>query len=239
MFTALAGDISNAIPEFKVQLTPVGPGGPIGPIASCSDEDNDSSGYAEVLTFTCNFDAVPVNTYSVDVSINGGFYSGSNDDVLTVYDPSLGFTTGGGWFYWPGTTEKTNFGYTMKYNKKRTNIKGSLLVIRHIAGAPDDANKWRIKSNAIEGLSLGEDGVPVFGWAVFSGKATYKAPGVDNEGNHEFTVYVEDHGEPGSSDQFWLQTRDKNDNVIPYLSMPFPGAGNTETLEGGNIVVPH
>jgi hypothetical protein len=232
-FVAMYGDLSLAVPHM--QLTPVGPGGPEGP-DSC-DTSVAGTGYDQVMTYTCHFSGVPVNTYSVDVKVDGGYYIGENDDVFTVFDPSLGFTTGGGWFYWPGTNDKTNFGYTMKYNKKRTNLQGSLLLIRHVEGSVT-GEKYRVKSNALHGLAIGSD--PDFGWAVFDGKATYRAPGVENEGNNEFTVYVEDHGVPGKGvDQFWIQTRDQQDDVRIDLSMPEPGAGNTETIEGGNIFVPH
>ena len=165
------------------------------------------------MTYTCNFVGVPVNTYSVDVRVDGGYYAGESDDVFTVFDPSLGYTTGGGWFYWPGTQDKTNFGYTMKYNKKWTNLQGSLLLIRHVAGSTT-GEKYRIKSNALEGLAIGS--AADFNWASFSGKSTYREPGEDNEGNNEFTVYVR-----------------------TVMSIPEPGAGNSETILGGNIVVPH
>jgi hypothetical protein len=232
-FIAMYGGLSLAVPHM--QLTPVGPGGPEGPV-SC-DTSVAGSEYDQVMTYTCHFLGVPVNTYSVDVSVDGGYYTGENDDVFTVYDPSLGFTTGGGWFYWPGTNDKTNFGYVMKYNKKHTNLQGSLLLIRHVEGSVT-GEKYRVKSNALHGLAIGSE--TDFGWASFDGKATYRAPGVDNEGNNEFTVYVEDHGEPGKGvDQFWIQTRDKQDDVRIDLSMPEPGVGNTETIEGGNIFVPH
>lgn len=235
-FTPQAGDISLAQPNL--QLTPVGPGTPVSPIAPCTVASNGLLGYDEVLTISCDFDAVPVNTYSVDAGVDGGFYIGLNEDVLTVFDPSLGFTTGGGWFYWPGTDDKTNFGYTMKYNKKHTNIQGSFLLIRHIAGAPEGEDKWRVKSNALESLALGTE--TDFSWAVFTGKATYKAPGVDTEGNYGFTVYVEDRGEPGAgADRVWLETTDKDDVVVQDLSLEEPATSNAVTLDGGNIVVPH
>ena len=189
------------------------------------------------MTYTCNFVGVPVNTYSVDVRVDGGYYAGESDDVFTVFDPSLGYTTGGGWFYWPDTQDKTNFGYTMKYNKKWTKVQGSLLLVRHVAGSAT-GEKYRIKSNALEGLAIG--GQASFNWASFSGKNTYLEPGEDNEGNNEFTVYVEDHGDPGRGiDHFWIQARDKQDNIRVNMSMPEPGAGNSETIVGGNIVVPH
>jgi hypothetical protein len=155
--------------------------------------------------------------------------------VLVVYDPSLGFTTGGGWFKWPGTEDKTNFGYTMKYNKKGTKVQGSLLVIRHLP----DGSIYRLKSNSINGLALGDESG--YGWATFTGKATYLGQGMtEPQGNHTFIVYVEDHGEPGAGvDQFWLQVLDKNGDLAVELSLDEPAADNHQTIQGGNIVVPH
>jgi len=183
---------------------------------------------------------VPVNTYHVQATVVGDYYtSGVVEDVLVVFDSSLGFTTGGGWFYWPGTDEKTNFGYTMKYNRKMKNVKGSLLLIRHRA----DGSIYRVKSNALFGLSIGEfeeGGVDV-GWASFAGKATYLEPGWSEPiGNHRFIVYVEDWNEPGAGyDQVWFEVQDKKRLVIVAMSMDRPAGDNTETLGGGNIVVPH
>jgi hypothetical protein len=149
------------------------------------------NGYDAKLTINCTFDGIPVNTYTVQSVIDGGYYSGYGEDVLVVYDPSLGFTTGGGWFYWPDTNDKTNFGYTMKYNKKGQKVKGNLLLIRHMT----DGSIFRVKSNALYGLALGQSGG--IGWASFSGKSTYLEPGWSEPiGNHEFLVYVEDHGKP-------------------------------------------
>jgi hypothetical protein len=178
------------------------------------------------------------------VTVDGGYYTGAGEDVFLVFDPSLGFTTGGGWFYWPGTADRTNFGFTMQYNQgssrgkgkgvkdKEPKAQGSLLFIRHL----DDGTLWRLKSNAIDGMALSEDG-----WASFLGKATYREPGwEESEGNYDFLVYVEDHGTPGAGvDQFWIQTFDPTDTLVPDLSMMEPAPDNTVTIEGGNIVVPH
>jgi hypothetical protein len=225
------GDISRA--NVQVSLVPVGPGATQSP-GSCSVSVA-PVGYAGEMTIVCGFGGVPVNTYTVQVIVDGGYYAADGEDVLTVYDPSLGFTTGGGWFYWPGTTERTNFGYTMKYNKTGNKIKGSLLLIRHLP----DGTKYRIKSNALYGLALGdEDGL---GWASFSGKTTYLEPGMPKPvGNYEFLVYVEDRNEPGHGvDAFWLQTKDKSNMIVPALSMMRPPTVNAVRLGGGNIVVPH
>ncbi|MGD8856955.1 MAG: PKD domain-containing protein, partial [Chloroflexota bacterium] len=240
--TALPGDITLA--DVSMTLEPVGPGSPVA--GSCTpvlidDEVND---YDDALRVVCTFDGVPVNTYSVNVLVDGGYYAGYDEDVLVIYDPSLGFTTGGGWFYWPGTEDpstgypgdKTNFGYSMSYNQKNLkNVRGSLLLIRHLA----DGTKYRVKSNALEGLSIGDAGL--FGWASFSGKNTYLEPGMPEPiGNHTFLAYVEDHDEPGNGiDRFWIETRDKDGLVIPDLSMTRPGSANAELILGGNIFVPH
>ena len=194
-----------------------------------------------------------MNTYTFEVVVNGDYYTGSWEDVLVVYDPSLGFTTGGGWFYWPGTAngdypgDKTNFGYTMKYNKKGLNVQGGLLVIRHLA----DGSIYRIKSNALDGLSIIDTGIP--GIASFSGKCTYVGPDSpldsyglpETEGGLQFTAYVEDWNEPGTgADEFWFNVFGKEfsldldgDNRVDSTSDP--ATNELISLGGGNVVVPH
>lgn len=228
--TAAYGDISKA--TVAMTLVPVGPGSPAA--GSCVPVGVTGTGYAQVLEARCDFSNVPVNTYTATASITGGYYAGNDEDVVTVFDPSLGFTTGGGWFYWPGTTDRTSFGYTMKYKKNGANASGSLLLIRHLA----DGTKYRIKSNALGGLAIGDGGA--FDWATFTGKATYLEPGwADALGNYSFVTYVEDHGVPGGGDRFWIQVRDRNGNIVSASSLTAPGATTAATLGGGNIVVPH
>jgi hypothetical protein len=111
-----------------------------------------------------------------------------------------------------------------------------VLLIRRLV----DGSIYRVKSNAMYSLSIGElDGDD--GWASFNGKATYLEPGwVEPIGNHEFIAYVEDHDEPGHFvDRFWIQTMDKDGDVITVMSMLQPAPGIAETIEGGNIVVPY
>jgi hypothetical protein len=225
------GDINLA--SVSVTLQPVGPGSPV--TAACATTGAVTRfDYGAVLEVKCDFSGLPVNAYVATVTVSGGYYTGSGEDSLVVYDPSLGFTTGGGMFYWPGTNDRTTFGYTMKYNKKATKVQGNLVLIRHLP----DGSIYRLKSNAIDGLALGEESS--FGWASFSGKATYMEPGwLEAEGNYTFTAYVEDHGEPGSSDHFWIEVRDKDGNVVAALSMTPGASDNAVTLQGGNIVVPH
>ena len=195
-------------------------------------------GYNAEITLTCDFDMVAVNTYAIVVNVSGGFYAGFAESVMVVFDPSLGFTTGGGWFVWPGSNDRTNFGYSMKFHRRSTKAKGNLLLIRHLP----DGSILRIKSNALYGLAIGQDSDADgdFGWAAFSGKASFQEPGFDSAGNHVFTAYVEDRGTPGVDvDQFWMKLFDPDGMLILDLSMDEPAVDNTQTIQGGNIVVPH
>jgi hypothetical protein len=239
---AAPGDINLA--QISMDLMPVGPGSTV--TGTCVPAGVAGPGYDAVLVVVCDFNAASVNTYGAEVSVDGGYYTGSGEDVLVVFDPSSGFTTGGGWFFWPGTDnpatgypgDKTNFGYTMKYLRSLDKPKGSLLLIRHLA----DGTLFRVKSNAMYGLALGDQTEPdPFGWATFSGKCTYLEPGwLEPLGNYTFTAYVEDRGEPGNGfDRFWIEVWDRDNIVEPDLSMVDPAIINAETIQGGNIVVPH
>jgi hypothetical protein len=152
-YLAAAGDI--ALANVSMTLMPVGPGSSVPGTCTPILIDDAVDDYGDVLKVVCAFAGAPVNTYAVEVVVDGGYYVGFGEEVVVVYDPSLGFTTGGGWFYWPGSEDgssgypgdKTNFGYSMKYNKSNLkNIQGSLLLIRHLP----DGSKYRIKSNALE-----------------------------------------------------------------------------------------
>ncbi len=228
--SAAPGEIGNVSSEdVDVSLVPVGPGSLVS--GSCSLEPIVDDGYAGLLPISCEFDGVPVNTYGIEVAVSGDYYRGFGEDVLTVFDTSLGFTTGGGWFLWPETTGKTNFGFTISYNKKGTNVKGSFLLVRHL----DDGSTYRIKSNAVEGLSIGAQ--PDFAWASFVSKATYRDPSMEEpEGNHEITVYVEDSSD---DDRLWIEVRNKEGAIIDVMSMAPPAITSAVPISRGNIVVPH
>ena len=268
--TAEFGDLNNA--QGFITLNPVGPGGPI--TVMCIKLDPlpiyPGEGYGQVVMFECIFDGIPVNTYEVLAEVDGlsnttVYYAGFDEGVLVIYDPSLGFITGGGWFYWPGTCEeieegvcdetgypgdKTNIGLTIKYNKgKKKKPQGSLLLMRHTL----TGESYKVKSNVLEGLAVGDgaDADGDYGWASLYGKSTFREPGVDTEGNQPFLVYLEDHGEQGCNqdptDEFWIEVKDKDGNVVLEVNDPEsdpagPDAatdGDDEPIECGNIIVPH
>ena len=238
------GDIGLA--QVRMTLSGVGPG-TSSPVAECVPESADpaSDGYAQHMIVVCAFDDVEVNTYHVQVEVDGDYWVGSAEDVVTISDPSLGFTTGGGWFYWPGTDDpatgylgdRTNFGYTMKYNRRATNVQGSFLMIRHL----EDGRTMRIKTNSVEALAIGtgSDAGVEFGWASFTSKATWKdADWLDPVGNHQVVVYVEDRGEP-EDDNLWVELRDRDGLLVPDITLSREAYEQAPELQGGNIVVPH
>lgn len=208
-----------------MQLVPVGAGGTVAPAGACATRAS-GTGYDAEVTVTCPFDGVPVNTFAVEAAVAGDHWVGRATDVLVVYDPSFGYTTGGGEIVWPGTSDPVTFGFTMTYTKKGTSPKGALLLVRHTA-----AGDYEVRSNALYGLALADAS------ASFSGKATYREPGWEARlGNREFTVYVEDHGATG--DRFWIQVRDGERVPIPAMSLALPGVDNAVALREGEIFAP-
>jgi VCBS repeat-containing protein len=265
------GNLNLMVPFME--LVPVGPGGPEPGECSIVSATIPADGYAQIAVFECVFEEVPVNTYEVFAWVDGAsdtmrYYTSAPDDsVLVVFDPSLGFTTGGGWFYWPGTAnpellacgeggysgDRTSFGYNMKYNKKMTNIQGSLLLQRKTVDENcEGGGKYRVKSNALDGLSIGDatDDSGDYGWAAFGGKSVFSEPDAEAEGNHPFLVYVEDHSDQGGdqapADEFWIQIKDKDGIVVLEVNGPDSDPagedgsdGDDAPIESGNIIVPH
>lgn len=201
------GDISNAVPVTITLNAVTGPS-PAPCMASIV-----GGGIGGTLTATCVFTSVPVNVYDVTFSVGGNYYTGSASSVLTVFDPSLGFTTGGGKVLHEGVL--SNFGFNVKYLKK--GAQGSLLYVEH-----RPAGDVRVKSNVMATLAI------VRNTAIFTGKCT-----VNGVGNYGFRATVVDNGSPGSSDQFGLQVTDPGGAIVVDLTY------TPLTIDGGNIVVPH
>ena len=60
----------------------------------------------EGVTFDKIYSSSLVRAVQTTVNFDG-YYTGFGEDVLVVFDPSLGFTTGGGQFFWPAPTSWT------------------------------------------------------------------------------------------------------------------------------------
>ena len=226
------GSIANA--GLAVTLAPVGPGGSYALV--CTPGSISGTGYATARSFSCtNAVALPVNAYEVQASVTGPYYTGTGADAFTVYDPSLGFVTGGGTFMLGG--DKVNFGFTMKYNKKATSLSGNLIVLRHHS----DGTVSRLKSNALGSLALGSDDNVAMGWASFDGKATYTtwdagAGDYATVGNQSFTIYAEDRNNPGSGiDRIWVG----GPGLLKMTGALSAAGTNAAALTGGDVSAPH
>jgi subtilisin-like proprotein convertase family protein len=203
------GDISLATPVTFI-LTPVTPGAP----AITQTAATSGGGVGGTLTACVTLGNVPVNVYDVSISVGGNHYAGSGSAVLVVYDPSLGFVTGGGTVVRDGVTACV--GFNVKFQRDG-NAQGYLLYIER-----RPTGEVKLKSNAMQSLSI------IGAAGVFIGKAT-----LNDVGKHTFRAIVVDNGEPGRNDQFGLQVTAPDGTIIPDLTF------DPITLSGGNIQIPH
>jgi hypothetical protein len=201
------GDISKAVP-VTFTLVPVVGGGTITQTATVT-----GGGVGGTLAACVTLSSVPVNVYDITINIGGNYYIGSAETCLAVYDPSLGFVTGGGKVTHNGVP--ANFAFSVKYLKNGQS-QGSLLYIEHRA-----TGDVLLKSNSMGALSI------VGNTAVITGKATLNAVG-----NHGFRATVVDNGEPGTTDQFGLNVTNPAGAVVTGLTFA------PLTIDGGNIQVP-
>jgi len=157
---------------------------------------------------------VPVDVYDVTVTV-GNYYTGSGSSIVVVYDPSLGFVTGGGRVDNPTTGCSANFGLNVKY-LKNGKPQGAMLYFEHCPGG-----NAKIKSNAMQSMSIVNNTSVIISKAVFNGV-----------GNYGMRITITDNGEPGSSDRFGLQLTNPASVIVPdYTFAP-------RTILGGNIQVP-
>jgi hypothetical protein len=204
------GDIALAVP-VTFTFAPVAPGSQI-----VMQDAELTSGQACVTLAS-----VPVNVYDVTITVGGNYYTGSCSSVLAVFDPTLGFTTGGGRVLNPSTGNILQFGFSFKYDKK--GFKGQMLVMEHLA----DGSVTRLKSNSLSSLSI------VGNRALVLGKANMLYADGTSLGNLSFRLDATDNGEPGTSDLFGLKTTTPGGASIAAFSIDPPS-----TILGGNVQVP-
>jgi hypothetical protein len=202
------GNITYAVP-VKFTLVPVAGGG-----ATITQTILSGSALNGALSVCATFTSVPVNVYDITITIEGNYYTGSAETCLAVYDPSLGFVTGGGNVTHNGPAY---FAFTVKY-LKNGQPQGSLLYIEHRA-----TGDVALKSNSIGSLAI------VGATAVITGKAT-----LNGVGNYGFRATVVDNGDAGTTDKFGLKVTNPAGEVVQDLTFdPL-----TLPINGGNIQVP-
>ena len=204
------GNISLAQP-VTFSVTTIGPG----PAPSQSAVTYSGGGGGGTLQACVTFSNVAVNVYDIRVQVGGNYYQGMTDFVLVVFDPSLGFVTGGGTVINPNTGYRINFGMSAKY-VRNGQPKGSLLVIEHRPTGP-----VILKSNSVQSVSItGNTGILIT-------KAT-----LNGVGNYTVRATVIDNGEPGTNDRFGLLTTSPANATVTDLTF------SPVILNSGNIQVP-
>ena len=150
--------------------------------------------------------------------------------MLTFYEPSGQFATGGGWLADPAGG-KGNFGLTARYLKKGQ-VQGNLVYIyRGVYNG--EAAVFKIKSNALNALAFGGTVYPIS--ARLQGKATIQINRASDgaqlfsQGNATFLATVVDSNtNPNTADTFALVIYDSKG--VLFKSVP-------ETLlQGGNVI---
>jgi predicted extracellular nuclease len=239
------GDIENATVTFvdRDTSTAVSPALPVG-LVSAGDTTTG------VVTYNWNVDigSSSSSTFTVGVVV-GNYYTrdaSADDTVVTVSKPLASeFITGGGTLTLvssaglkagtSGTT--TNFGFNVKYNKKGTNLQGTMNVLVRRLEADAIVHVYQIKGTALTSLSVQS----AQGKASFASKASIQditdplAP-VPVDGNATLQVTMTDKGDPGSSDTIGIAVYNKSGGL--WFASAWNGTKTTEqTLSGGNLVV--
>jgi len=202
------GDTTN-ITSVTVNVTPIGTGSAVSAGAAVFS----GGGVGATRTACVTLNNVPVNVYDVSLTINGNLYQGSGSTVLAVYDPSLGFVSGGGRLIHNGY--KADVGVNIKY-LKNGNAQGSLLYIEH-----RPTGDVVLKSNAMETMAI------VNNEAIPTGKGT-----LNGVGNYSFIARIFDNGDPGTTDRFGLRVTSPTGAILADLTF------DPIQLSGGNFSVP-
>lgn len=132
------------------------------------------------------------------MSVGGSFYQGSANALLTIFDPSLGFVTGGGTIL--RRSVLSNFAIDAKY-VGRSRIQGSSEFVEHSASGAK-----KLMSTAMQSLSIVGDHAYAIGEASLNGKPGY-----------HFVLRLINR------DQLGLELRDPTGALVPTLSFaPIP-----------------
>lgn len=211
------------------------------------DQSDQTTGTA-FCDWTADLGNSPGADYVVGVVVNGYYTRNSSDEdtVVVASKPMSNFITGGGYFinqnsggtYFGDPELKTNFGLTIKFNKKLTNLQGHVTIIVRQGG-----HVYQIKSNALSSLvSVPYDPAkPRTGTAELIGKAnvtdvTDPLNPIMLTGNATLNIVMKDNGEPGNADLISVSLWSNDGDLL--FSSNWNGVQTTQQLlDGGNLNV--
>jgi hypothetical protein len=216
------------------------------PVVLVSSTDP-KTGTASVL-YNCPISTVDQNNGGLSLTIYpevSNYYTNVALDptTVTLSLPGADFVTGGGFLVntansrgtLAGSTgAKTNFGFTMKYTRSGTNLKGQCNIIVRSNG-----RIYQIKSNAINTLSVGATANGTTP-AYFNTKANYTditdpLNPIPGGGNLDLTVWMNDVAAGGQGDEAGMQLL--NGSQLLFASNWDGTKTVRQILGGGNVQV--
>jgi streptogramin lyase len=193
--------------------------------ADAVTESNGSGSVSGSHTYTAD----GVYTVTLTVTDKDGGAGASSFSYVVVYNPSAGFTTGGGWFTSPGgayaanpsLTGKANFGFNARYQSGAT--------------VPTGDTEFQFPAASLNLHSTSYD------WLVITtNQAQFQGSGtINGSGNYGFLVTAQDNGGT-TPDLIRMEIWDKgNNNAVVYDTQPGAAttAAPTTALGGGRIHV--
>jgi hypothetical protein len=214
------GDIAKASP-VTFTLTPIGSGGTticVGSVTQVQPASATAPG-AEIVSCTVP-QGTAINIYQVTVGVGGSYYQGSDDSVLSVYDPLAGGSNGAGTIATPNTGNKADFSYTAGF-LKNGQVQGKFLYIQRDPGG----NAVHIlKGNVMSTMAISGN------TATVAGKAT-----LDGVGNYSYVISVVDNGNPNPAanpDQYGQRVSDSAASVLADMSFSPVAVGNGNVFVG-------
>lgn len=246
--------VNNVAPQIGTLTGPVGPVGISGEITVGGDfhddgaidthsalydwgDGTDSAGSVNEAggsgTISASHTYASAGVYIVNVTVtdNDGGSGVATYQYVVIYDPSVGFVTGGGWINSPAgslsadpaMTGKATFGFNSKYQKGAT--------------VPTGQTEFQFKAGSLNFHSSS------YQWLVVAGpKAQYKGEGtINGAGSYGFLLTATDGQITGGGgvDKFRIKIWDKVTGAVVYDNM----MGATETddpatvLGAGSIVI--
>lgn len=193
---------------------------------------NDVSINENTVTGSHTYDLAGVYTVMLTVTDDDGGSDVAIFQYVVVYNPNVGFVTGGGWIDSPegafvpepSLTGKATFGFVSKYKKGQTIPSGNTEFQFHVAGLNFHSNNYD--------------------WLIVAGaKAKFKGTGtINNIGNFGFMLFAIDEDLTPSSDVdlFRIKIWDKDNNDIVIYDNQIgddENADPTTEVRGGQIKI--
>jgi hypothetical protein len=186
---------------------------------------------------------------------NNSYYTADTlKTVVTVYQPTGDFITGGGDIINTNSAgsmkadvnSRTNFGFNVKFNKKGTSLQGNLNFIFRRKETDNIVHTYQIKSNAMQSLAVNASD-PLRQTANFVSKCnitdvTNPLSPVSIGGNKLMYVNMIDNSSPGKLDSISIVLADNSGDptILSNILYSSNWVGNMTTmknLSGGNLVV--